>query len=114
MLFSPGLGFLNGITYCIPMEHGWRWFPDRPGLISGLILGGFGLGAFSFNFLCAGIVNPDNERPFNGKFSDEVNGRVQKMLFIFCGTAIAMAVIGALLMFPGKDFVNKKEVKERV
>jgi len=45
----------------VPMHHGWLWFPDKPGLISGIIIGGFGLGALIFGPLATAIVNPDKE-----------------------------------------------------
>jgi len=43
-LFSVGFGLCNGLTYMVPVAHGWLWFPDCPGLISGIIIGGFGVG----------------------------------------------------------------------
>lgn len=49
-----------GTAYWAPLVSGWQWFPERKGLISGLIIGGFGFGAFLFNFVSTAIVNPDN------------------------------------------------------
>lgn len=43
-MFSCGFGLCNGLTYMVPMQHGWLWFPDYPGLVSGIIIGGFGIG----------------------------------------------------------------------
>lgn len=48
-LYVVGFGFCNGMTYMVPVHHGWLWFPERSGLISGLIIGGFGLGALIYN-----------------------------------------------------------------
>ncbi len=42
--FSIGFGICNGLSYMVPMTHGWRWFPLNPGLVSGIIIGGFGVG----------------------------------------------------------------------
>ena len=67
-IFSIGFGVCNGITYLVPLHHSWLWFPDRPGLISGIIVSGFGIGTFAFNELCIYIVNPDNEKADDGKF----------------------------------------------
>ena len=67
-IFSIGFGVCNGLTYLIPLHHGWLWFPARPGLISGIIVSGFGIGTFVFNELCIFIVNPDNEKAVDGSF----------------------------------------------
>ncbi len=41
-----GLGL--GIGYVTPVAAVTKWFPDRRGLGSGLVVGGFGLGAFAY------------------------------------------------------------------
>jgi MFS transporter, OFA family, oxalate/formate antiporter len=42
-----GLG--NGMAYVTPVAMVTKWFPDRRGLGSGMVVMGFGLGAFVFN-----------------------------------------------------------------
>lgn len=42
---------------------GWEWFPEKKGLISGIIVGGYGFGAFIFGFISTAIVNSENEKP---------------------------------------------------
>lgn len=32
-------------------------------MVSGLIIAGYGFGAFTFNFVCKAIANPNNEEP---------------------------------------------------
>ena len=58
VLYSVGYGITNGLTYYIPMHHGWLWFPDSPGLVSGIIIGGFGFGPLIFGNVATAIVNP--------------------------------------------------------
>ena len=36
------------------------WFVDNKGVVSGIIIGGFGFGAFIFGFISTAIANPDN------------------------------------------------------
>ena len=48
----------TGLVYCTPIVCGWEWFPDNKGLVSGLIAGGYGFGAFIFGFLTTRIANP--------------------------------------------------------
>ena len=47
--YSLVAGLGTGMSYSTPMIAGWSWFPESKGLISGLILFGFGAGAFVFN-----------------------------------------------------------------
>ena len=39
-------GFASGLVYNAVMSTVSRWFPDKPGLISGILLMGFGFGSF--------------------------------------------------------------------
>lgn len=41
-------------------------------MVSGLIIAGYGFGAFTFNFICKAICNPNNEEP-NREFTE--NGK---------------------------------------
>lgn len=41
----------------------FQWFPDRKGLVSGLVVGGIGGGAFIFDQIQTAYVNPLNEKP---------------------------------------------------
>src|SRR5271154_3535436 len=38
-----------GMAYITPLATVSKWFPDRRGLAGGLVVGGFGLGAFIYN-----------------------------------------------------------------
>ena len=49
ILFAGGFGLTNALTYMAPMHHGWLWFPKSPGLVSGIIIGGFGVGTLIFS-----------------------------------------------------------------
>ena len=49
ILFAAGFGLCNALTYMVPMHHGWLWFPNNPGLVSGIIIGGFGVGTLIFS-----------------------------------------------------------------
>jgi MFS family permease len=42
-------GFGNGLGYITPVATVTKWFPDRRGLGSGMVVMGFGLGAFFYN-----------------------------------------------------------------
>jgi MFS family permease len=55
------LGIGNGLTYMMPLVCCWEYFPERKGLITGIIVGSYGLGSFIFNLLSYKLVNPNNE-----------------------------------------------------
>lgn len=49
-----------GITYFIPLVCAWEYFPDRKGLVTGIIVGAYGFGSFIYIQVATKIVNPDN------------------------------------------------------
>ncbi len=49
-------GIGNGFGYVVPIATLIRWFPDRRGLVTGLAVMGFGLGAFFIGKLAPGMV----------------------------------------------------------
>lgn len=83
------VGVCGGLLYMLPIICGWRYFPNRRGLISGLTIGGYGFGSFIFNFVCKAIANPENEKAHvieieDGKtvkyFDSKVGDKVPLML----------------------------------
>ena len=60
MLFAGGLGICCGLSYTLPIRLGWKAYPERSGLVSGIIIGGFGFGSLLFTYMGTKIVNPNN------------------------------------------------------
>ena len=60
--FAVMYGMGIGICYFSPLACGWEWMPERKGLVTGVILGAFGFGAFVFSFISQWVVNPDNHQ----------------------------------------------------
>lgn len=56
LCYSLVAGVGTGMSYSTPMIAGWSWFPQSKGLVSGLILFGFGAGAFIFNKVGTGLA----------------------------------------------------------
>lgn len=103
-LYVLGFGVTNALTYMVPVHHGWLWFPGRPGLVSGLIICGFGFGALIFNNVSRMIVNPENESSdADGKFSDTVNQRVPEMLQSIVLCFALMTLLAIVLISPGPE-----------
>ncbi|XP_036358536.1 oxalate:formate antiporter-like [Octopus sinensis] len=64
-LITYGLifGFGVGLAYPIPMGCAMRWMPHRKGFVAGFVVAGYGGGAFIFNQVITGFINPRNLSP---------------------------------------------------
>ncbi|KAK7475269.1 hypothetical protein BaRGS_00033500, partial [Batillaria attramentaria] len=97
-----GLGI--GIAYAVPMAVAMRWLPDRPGLVNGFVVAGFGGGAFIFDQVQTAYVNPHNiaaDLTDNGEkyFSqDEILDRVPKLFLLLGGCYAGMQFLGCLAL----------------
>lgn len=54
IMFGIGLG----ITYSAPIACSVKWMPNRKGLVTGIIVAGFGGGSFVFGLIATRLVNP--------------------------------------------------------
>lgn len=65
LLFTYGLllGIGTGLAYVPPLVCVMKWMPHSKGVVNGILLAGFGLGAFIFNFVQTGFINPYNLNP---------------------------------------------------
>ncbi|CAG5135272.1 unnamed protein product [Candidula unifasciata] len=61
--YGAVFGFGVGIAYAIPLGCVMRWFPKWKGLVNGVVVAGFGGGAFIFNQVQTAFINPDNLKP---------------------------------------------------
>ena len=59
-MYPLSWSFQVGISNYAAMHHAWLFFPDKPGLSSGVILAGFGGGGFIFDILSTALINPQN------------------------------------------------------
>lgn len=83
-------------TLTVPM----MWFPNNKGLVSGIVVSGFGIGAFIFNQIQTKLVNPDNVAVADdGYFHDAaVLSRVPQLLHLLGLMYLTLLCLGALLM----------------
>jgi MFS family permease len=78
-----GLGL--GLGYVTPVAAVTKWFPDRRGLGSGLVVGGFGLGAFLYAHLLRSLP------AFSGTPSP---ASASAVLEAFTASGVAFAILG--------------------
>ena len=102
--FSVIYGSGVGICYFTPLACGWEWLPaERKGLVTGVILGAFGFGAFVFSFVAQAVVNPDNvaaELLPDGKliYPPEIAERVPRLFYILASCFAGLGLISVLLV----------------
>ena len=101
-------GIANGLSYISLPKNCWNYFPEKKGLLSGLILFGYGISSLIFTWVCESTVNEGfvktNEE---GYFSEEIANKmyefIKKLNIIF----IILCGIGYFSIFD-YDEENKK------
>lgn len=103
IIYTVMIGLASGMVYMTPIVCGWKYFPNRKGLISGAIIAGYGFGSFTFNMIALALVNPNNETATvvhdgHSYFGEDVASRVPFMLRILAIIYISVGAIGCLLV----------------
>lgn len=86
----------------LPFNSCYLYMPHRKGLVSGVIVGGFGFGSTAFIWLIYSIVNPNNEKPTDlidgvKYFSKDVCDRFPESLRVLGLVQIAIGVISCFI-----------------
>mmetsp|Transcript_36089 Transcript_36089/g.48823 ORF Transcript_36089/g.48823 Transcript_36089/m.48823 type:complete len:477 (-) Transcript_36089:284-1714(-) len=88
-----GLGI--GTAYNAPMVAGWTWFPGSKGSVNGIVLVGFGAGAYLFNMIGTSLMNPEGlSAPFPDSVSAAFPSTLRRLSLIY----IIMTTVGGLLV----------------
>ena len=92
--FGVLAGAASGISYNAVMSSVSAWFPDKPGLISGLLLMGFGMSSFLVGKVYTALTPSDGSAAWRTSF----------LVFgiLLC---VVMLVAGFFVKKPGSDFV---------
>ncbi|HYG69867.1 MAG TPA: OFA family MFS transporter [Anaeromyxobacteraceae bacterium] len=93
-------GFGLGLGYLTPVAAVTKWFPDKRGFASGMVVMGFGLGAFFYNNVLNAIpafANASREaaRAVAGQ-GNMSSGAVDALTDVFLWSGIVLGVVGAL------------------
>lgn len=104
----------QNFVYMVPIHHVWQWYPGHPGLMSGILIGGYGLGAFLFDNVATHVINPDNLGidETTGYYPAAVTDRFQRLMFVLIGSFACITVIGIVCVFGGPKFTEDR-AKER-
>lgn len=63
LFYGVLFGIVAGLTYMLPVHIGFSHFPNKRGLVTGVIVAGFGCGVLVSNNIVLAIINPDNVTP---------------------------------------------------
>ena len=79
-----------------------KWYPRKKGLVNGIIVGGFGMGAFIFNTVQTTYLNPLNLSPeVDGYFSarqSQILDRVPSVFLLLGSIYTAMQLVAVFLI----------------
>jgi len=97
--FGTGMG----ITYAAPIAEAIKWVPWNKGLFTGIIVAGFGAGAFVFGQIAMAVVNPEEENVNQDTdyFDPEsaIPGRVPTMFLVLgCCYSVLYCISIALIV----------------
>ena len=104
-----------GLCYLTPLACGWEWVPERKGLVTGVILGAFGFGAFVFSLIAQAVVNPENVRAeelVDGRliYSPEIASRVPKLMYVLAASFGGLGALATMLVRRNPTFVEQVKV----
>ena len=118
-LFGVG----SGIAYIAPLVCAMKWLPRWKGAANGVVVSGFGLGAFVFDLAQTRYLNPSNLQAAmdvvteDSFFTDAgVLSRVPISFLIFGGVYMTMQLVGCALLTnptPHKRRHDQEGTKER-
>merc|ERR550532_2355079 len=76
-----------------------RWFPNQKGLAMGVVVGGFGGGAFIFNQIQTAILNPNNVSTDGLYFEDAaLLARVPNLLLLLASLYLTLQMVACFMV----------------
>ena len=98
-------GFGLGMAYIVPIAMLQKWFPDKPGLITGLAVGGFGFGAVITSPIASRLIAQDPAHPTSAFLPLGVAYLVAGVLgaLVFANPPSGYAVEGVSASAPGEQ-----------
>lgn len=97
-LFGAIQGIGASVLYVLPIKICWEYFPNRKGVVSGIIIGVFGLGGFSFNLISSKLINPDGVKKEGSFYPEEVYLRVPSALRWLCLMYACLSIVTLIFL----------------
>ena len=107
-------GFAGSITYLPTLKNCWKYYPNKKGLISGILFSSCGLSTFLFTTIGDWLINP-NAEPEIGKqlYSKEIAMRYLNYLQYYITCIIILGTISSILSFPYEEDNSKEKDIEK-
>ena len=100
-----GLGI--GMGYYPILKTTWKYYPEKKGFLTGLILSVFGLCPMVFTSISDAVVNPDGkDAQDDDYFEYDVAKRITKFTLILALTMAVCGVLSQILMFPLDNIIS--------
>ena len=108
LLYAIGFGLSSGMIYLIPLYNAYKYFPKRRGLVSGIIMGAYGLGTLISNNIFLLVLNPNNVATMklddgNHYFPLEICNLLPTGIRILAIYFSVLLTIGTILLFEYED-----------
>jgi len=107
-LYSLSWVINNGITYFAACNEAWKFFPDKPGLASGVILSGFGFGGLIFDNVSTALINPLDYAIGTPEFNQVVQEKFGYMLRVLDVCWFGILLFGIATIWKGPDNLDLK------
>lgn len=110
-------GLFSGFVYIVPIYLSCQFFPEKKGVISGIITGGYGLATIFSSLIIQNIINPENKKAsisydgdkyFDSDVADNLPKAVRYLALYFL---ILGGIGGSMLM---RSEPNKDEEQEAI
>jgi MFS family permease len=121
-VYGMGVGLsVSDRQYTAPLMLSWSHFPQYKARISGIVIGGYGLGSAIFNLVATKLVNPDNASPHDKEkdggvtyhyFKKSIAENVPEMLRWLSLLYLVFSVIGILLLTKKSQYEVTEETSE--
>ena len=95
-IFGCGIG----LGYFPLLNNAWKYFPEKKGILSGVILCCFGMGSFFWTFIADSLINPDDKKvEEDGYYNISVADKIKDFWLLMTFIVIGFMVIIGLLAF---------------
>lgn len=103
-------GIAIGLSYLAVLRNTWNYFPEKKGVLGGIILSGYGLSALSFTSLADELVNPDGVKPdAEGFYPADIAENMHYFIFLELIIFVIMGTLGIILTFPYQKQLSSEE-----
>lgn len=111
-----GLGFIMCANYLPIIKNALLYYPEKKGLINGLILFSFGSGSLIYIYIADSIINPEFRKmnPQTHFFDDDIAQNTPTYFKYFNIINNTLIIIGFLILFEYKKDENEKETEKKL